>query len=290
MFGTWSLLASRRDGASLTGGFPSQPGSELVRFGAGKRRACTLLRALAVLLPLADPVYAETADSTLLAARNYVARWLAVLPDIVCRQTTERSTLDRRQMWRRDAISEAELTVEQGTERYRLLSVNGKPASDAQADAAHLWGSSGEFLSAVRRLFDPASKAEFRRRGTCEERGHRLCRYDFKVSQANSQWYVGGNSAYRPAYTGSIWVDVVDGAISRIEMESRAIPSRLTIRSASIQTEFEPATVGGVLHLLPSRSEVVVFANWGYAERRVIKYSSFRRFTAASQLIPEAPQ
>jgi hypothetical protein len=245
---------------------------------------------LAALLPVAGQASPETADATLLAAKNYVTGWLAVLPDIVCLQTTERSTLDRRQMWRRDEVSQAELTVEQGVERYRLLGVNGKPASDAQSTATHLRGSSGEFLSAIRRLFDPASQAELRQRGTREERGRKLCRYDFRILQANSQWYVGADPGYRPAYSGSIWIDLVDGSPSRIDMRSRSFPPRVPIRSATLQTTFEPVVINGESHLLPSHSVVTVFGNWGYAERRVIGYSNYHRFTAASRLLPDGPE
>lgn len=249
-----------------------------------------LLLELAVLISLSGPAHAETADSTLLAAQSFVRRWLDALPDIVCLQTTERFTLDRRQLWQREEFSQAELTIEQGEERYQLLSVNGKPPRDAKPAAAHLQGSSGEFLSAVRRLFDSASKAEFRQRGTREERGRKQCRYDFRILQANSQWYVGPDPGYRPAYSGTIRIDADDGSLSRIDMKANAFPARLAIRLATIQTEFESVALDGVPHLMPSRSEVVVFASWGYAERRLIKYSNYRRFAARSRLIPGEPK
>jgi hypothetical protein len=249
-----------------------------------------LLLELAVLISLSGLAHSETADHTLLAARRFVARWLDELPDIACLQTTERFTLDRRQMWHREEFSKAELTIEQGEERYQLLSVNGKPPRDATPAVARLQGSSGEFLSAVRRLFDSASKAEFRRRGTREERGRILRRYDFRILQANSQWYVGADPGYRPAYSGTVWVDVDDGGLSRIDMEAHAFPARLAIRLATIQTEFESVALDGAPHLMPIRSEVVVFANWGYAERRLIKYSNYRQFAAASRIVSEHPE
>ena len=286
-----SNLLCWRNGASMTIWVVLRNAPGLCPSGRGPRGwAGVLACALAILLPAAGPSYTKTADSTLLATRSYVARWLAALPDIVCQQTTERFTLNLRQMWRRDEISQAELTVEQGVERYRLLSVNGQPPSQAQSAAAHLQASSGEFLSAVRRLFDPISQAEFQRRGSREEHGRKLCRYDFRILQANSQWYVGADPGYRPAYSGSIWVDLVDGGPARLDMKSRAFPSSIPIRMATMQTTFELAPINGEFRLLPSRSEVVVFANWGYAERRVIRYSNYRRFAAASRILPAKPE
>jgi hypothetical protein len=249
-----------------------------------------LFMELAVLVSPSGPAHAETTDTTLAAARSFVSRWLDAVPDAVCLQTTERFTLDRLQMWQRQEVSQAELTIEHGEERYRLLSVNGKPLHNAKPAAARLRGSSGEFLSAVRRLFDSASKAEFRQRGMREEQGRKQRRYEFKVLQANSQWYVGADPGYRPAYSGSIWIDVDDGSLSQIDMKAHAFPAKLAIRSATIQTEFEPVALNGALHLMPSRSEVVVFANWGYAERRLIKYSNYRRFAAASRFVLREPE
>lgn len=253
-------------------------------------RRGVILTGLAVLLSFAGLARGEDVDSTLLSARNYVRQWLAAMPDVVCLQTTERFATNGGLLWRREVISQAELTVERGEERYQLLSVNGKPAGNAASAATQIEGSSGEFLSAVRQLFDPASRAEFRYRGSRVERGRTLERYEFRVRQENSQWYVGADPGYRPAYSGSIWMDGVDGRLARIEMEANTFPAKLGIRSATLQTTFEPVALNGAFLVLPGRSEVTVFMKWGYTERRVLRYSGYRRFTSASRLVVGSPE
>ena len=122
------------------------------------------------------------------------------------------------------------------------------------------------------------------------ERGRKLIRYEFRVLEANSQWYVGADPEYRPAYHGTVWADEPEGRLSRIEMEADEFPAKCRIRSAAIQTDFEAVTIDGTNRLLPSHSEVTVFANGGYAERRSIRYSGYRRFSAASRLVLECPE
>jgi hypothetical protein len=159
-----------------------------------------LLAACAMRMPVTA---AEAPPSGIERTRLWVERWLHAMPDFVCSQVTQQFWANSsRSIWRPHHRFEAEVTVLSGTEHYQLLTVDGNPAgADAPRD---LLSSRGEFFSAVRALFDPESHAVFADRGSHNECGLTLSRFAFKVPKAHSQWYVGRDGTYAPAYHGTI--------------------------------------------------------------------------------------
>ena len=218
-----------------------------------------------LLAPLATP------DPTLVRVRAYVSEWLRQLPDFVCTQTTERyhSTSSPTHTWIHDASLTTELTVENGQEHY----ANG---------GAEPLGSRGEFMSAVRTIFDESSKAVFRKGGTKTDGTRRLRRYDFRVSKQHSQWYVGPDPAVTPEYTGAVWVEESTGVVRWLFMEATRFPEHSLLQAVSLQIKL--ADTGGFV--LPARAEIRICTNQLYCERKKIEFHDFRRFTVRSRLLP----
>lgn len=238
---------------------------------------------LALLLSFA--LQGEDRDTTLPKARRYIATWLSELPDFVCHQSTRRFAAGPSHDWRPEGFFVTELTVSGGIEHYLLLSNVGETIRESYSVGFDKLGSRGEFVSAVRVLFDAASKSVFHRRGAHDQNGRRLRRFDFSVQRENSRWFLGPAPGYAPAYSGSVWVDEADGSLHQLDMEAQSFPGKLAIRAASMRIEFAFVESDGLRYLMPSRADVRVCTNRAYCERKRIEFSGFRRFTAKSRLL-----
>jgi len=236
-------------------------------------------------LLLSFTLQGEDRDTTLPKARRYIATWLSELPDFVCRQSTRRFAAGPSHDWRLEDSFITELTVTEGIEHYLLISKVGETVREPYAIDFDTLGSRGEFVSAVRVLFDAASKSVFHRRGARDQNGRHLRRFDFAVQRENSQWFLGSAPGYAPAYSGTVWVDESDGSLHQLDMETQAFPDKFAIRAASMRLEFAFVESDGLRYLMPSRADVRVCSNGAYCERKRIDFSDFRRFTAKSRLL-----
>ena len=240
---------------------------------------------LTIFLLLPGQITAKSADELLRTTRQYVAGWIDTLPDLVCRQSTNQFASYYRHNWQLGDWLVAEVAVENKVEHYSLLTRNGEPVARPK-EVADTLGSQGEFLSAVRVLFDPASKAEFKSRGIDRKNGSPLHRFDFMVRQKNSQWSVGPGSGYTPAYFGSIWVDEHNGAIHRLDMEAQNFPDKSYVRATSLRLMFSPVDIEGASYVLPTAATVILCTNRLYCERRNLTFSDYHRFTVTTRILP----
>lgn len=234
---------------------------------------------LLVALAAADPGIEKT--------RAYASEWLKQLPDFLCEQSAQRMKgTGRRDDWHLVDTIDTEVSYSGGKERYRLLRKNGTPVSGDRMVGTRNMGSSGEFATALRYLFSPDVAAEFKYKGTDKVRKQKLLRFQYEVKRENSHWSIGMQTMYSPGYTGSVWVEEETGRIHRLTMETRDFPEEFPVRSSYFQLDYTEAVIGEQSFLMPSMSLVEACDRRGLCDRKEIRFSNYRKFTAESQLVP----
>jgi len=236
-----------------------------------------------VLIPL-SMLAASNVNPEIAKTRSWVDQWLRILPDFVCSQSVDSFwAYSKHSTWRRDHNYMAEVTVISGIEQYTLLAVDGHP-DEGRSAYRNLLSSRGEFVSAVRLTFEAQSKAEFQYRGLHRRLDRELCLLQFKIRKENSQWFVGPELQYAPAYNGELWVDPVSGSIAELSMEATTFPSELALTSASLHLTFADVDIDHTAYVMPTSAEVNVCTR-NYCERRSISFSDYHRFTAHSRVV-----
>jgi hypothetical protein len=237
-----------------------------------------ILFLLPCLLPAAEQ------DPLLALIRQRVADWRRELPDFLC---TQESTLNRRNHGRGMRLSDSavyEIRVVRGRESYFLKRAAGIDLVESELVDFPEMNNRGEFASALLLLFDASSQTRFHRSDRETVEGRRLRRYDFRVRQENSQWFVGPGSGYCPAYSGSFWADETDGRVYRLHMEAHRFPRRYLVQEASLTISFKPFEIGGEPFLMPAQATVIACRSLMDCDRAYMGFTDYRRFTATSKV------
>ncbi len=195
-----------------------------------------------------------------------------------------------------DRLSIAVSYRQSAGEDYKLLSVDGIPATEGQGYGMKLGGtiSTGEYVSALTDLFRPESRAEFNMVDTDTLRGRRTIVYEYEVKKQFSHqtlgWGEGGSLKQQTVsgYRGRIWIDRENNRVLRIEDISAEIDSGFPITAASKLIDYEWVAINEQQHLLPSRAVVELTArDRGQTEqtRNEILFRGYRKFGAEVKII-----
>ncbi|HSV32589.1 MAG TPA: hypothetical protein VLH87_00570, partial [Pyrinomonadaceae bacterium] len=154
------------------------------------------------------------------------------MPDYLVKQQITRShALGQTNNWVvYDRLSIAVSYRQSAGEQYKLLSVNGMPAGEEEAEGSRygkkLGGttSSGEYVSMLADLFDPQTRAEFQPVDTDTIRGHSTIVYEYVVKQEFSRQTLSWSASLTSpevhavvGYRGRIWVDRETNRVLRLE-------------------------------------------------------------------------
>jgi hypothetical protein len=181
-------------------------------------------------------------------------------------------------------------------EDYKLLSVNGMPATQDQSYGLKLGGttSSGEYVTALIDLFRPETRAEFNMVDTDTLRGRRTIVYEYEVKKENSHqvlgWGEGGSLKQQTVsgYRGRIWVDREMNRVLRLEDISFDIDPSFPITAASKVIDYDWVAINEQQHLLPTRAVVELTDRYrGQTEqtRNEILFRGYRKFGAEVKII-----
>ena len=233
------------------------------------------------------------------------------MPDYLVKQQITRSrAFGQSKNWvPYDRLSIAVSYRQTSGEDYKLLSVNGMPVTEDQSYSMKLGGtiSMGEYVSALKELFSPDSRAEFQAVDTDTLRGRRTIIYEYEVKKEFSHqslgWGSGGSLMQQTiaGYRGRIWVDRENYRVLRLEDISNDIDPGFPITAASKVIDYDWVTIAEVPHLLPSRATVELTAHdRGQTEqtRNEILFRGYRKFGAEVKIIdvsekdfpPEKPE
>lgn len=220
------------------------------------------------------------------------------MPDYLVKQQIARShAYGQSKNWAvYDRLSIAVSYRQSAGEDYKLLSVNGMPATEDQSYGMKLGGtiSTGEYVTALSDLFRPESHAEFNMVDTDTLRGRRTIVYEYEVKKEFSRqtlgWGEGGSIKQQTisGYRGRIWVDRENNRVLRLEDISTEIDPGFPITAASKLIDYEWVTINEQEHLLPARAVVELTArDRGQTEqtRNEILFRGYRKFGAEVKII-----
>jgi len=220
------------------------------------------------------------------------------MPDYLVKQQIIRShAFGQSKNWTvYDRLSIAVSYRQTAGEDYKLLSVNGMPATQDQSYGMKLGGttSSGEYVTALSDLFRPETRAEFNMVDTDTLRGRRTIIYEYEVKKENSHqvlgWGEGGSLRQQTVsgYRGRIWVDREMNRVLRLEDISFDIDPGFPITAASKVIDYEWIAINEQEHLLPTRAIVELTDRYrGQTEqtRNEILFRGYRKFGAEVKII-----
>ena len=251
----------------------------------------------------ANPVVASlppTAEGLELLERTRKATMGAVekMPDYLVKQQIIRShAFGQSRNWAvNDRLSIAVSYRQSAGEDYKLLSVNGVPASPEQNYGIKLGGttSTGEYVTALSDLFKPETRAEFRMVDTDTLHERRTIIYEYEVKKEFSHqtlgWGEGGSITAETiaGYRGRIWVDRENYRVLRLEDISTEIDPGFPITAASKAIDYDWVTINEQPHLLPSRAVVELTSRVrGQTEqtRNEILFRGYRKFGTEVKII-----
>jgi hypothetical protein len=220
------------------------------------------------------------------------------MPDYLVKQQIARSrALGTTSNWNvYDRLSIAVSYRQTMGEQYKLLSVNGMPPNvDEQEGSTYgdkLGGttSTGEYVSMLSELFEPATRADFEMVDTDTLRGHRTIVYEYAVKREFSKQTLKFQASIDSApletivgYQGRIWVDRYDNRVLRLETISVEIPAGFPITAAKSVIDYDWVSINDVSHLLPSRAVIELTSHLGAQTeqtRNDILFRGYRKFGA----------
>jgi hypothetical protein len=232
------------------------------------------------------PSAAEQAR-TLELARDTALHYAKTLPDFICTESIQRSSMFGRLVQSADKLT-VQLTYFGEKEKYTLVAIDGKPTTQPFESLDGLL-TGGEFGSMLFRVFDPASASDFQWKSWATIAKRPAALYSYRVDRANSHYTLGyrtDTGELRTATVGQSGVVALDRATSmvlRLTVEAVDIPKDFAILSASTTTEYGFIEVGGNQHLLPVRAESEMLRS-PTTVRNVVSFVGYRKFSADSTI------
>jgi hypothetical protein len=240
----------------------------------------------------APPSVAEQGEAVE-SVRQYALNYTASLPDFLCTQVTRRYVRGGL-FWGglADTLT-AHVAFTGQKEEYKVVSRNGRPASNWSLMWADGATSEGEFGSMMAELFKPSTEVSFHWERWATLRGRRAHVYSFRVAQKRSRWRIQ-DARFRlhvvAGYHGLILVDSGLPAVLRI-VEVAELPATFPMQSVEETLDYDLAGVGGRQYLLPLRA--VVMLREGIVNRtgvmNVIEFGGYRKFAAESSVSFDDP-
>jgi hypothetical protein len=107
-----------------------------------------------------------------------------------------------------------------------------------------------------------------------------------QVAQQDSGWKVEHKGrVVRPAYKGSVWVDVNSGRVLRIELQSTKMPEDFEIEKAEWVVDYAYVELSGDYYLLPVAASNL--ACWRYkwdCSRNDIAFQNYKQYMSDSYI------
>ena len=222
---------------------------------------------------------------------NYVLGQEKDLPNFVCVQTTRRFEDLDNGGWRPIDTVVEQLTYFDHRENYKVLELNGQPASIAHE---HLRDapSSREFSSLVRTIFLPRTQTAFAWQAWSKLRGRRMHVYAYRVRPFQSRFHIEAPEQSLDlvaAYHGLISIDSEKHFVHRVTLQFDDIPLSFPIQDVSLMLDYGYAPIGDTAHLVPLRFEVR-YRKGNQLVKNDVNYDDYRKFNALSAIKFWSPQ
>ncbi len=212
------------------------------------------------------------------------------LPNFICTQITTRFERIFPKGWHQVDNFVADLTYFEKKENYKIISVANRVTTTATIENLSGARSTGEFGSALRMLFDPASDAAFRLEGVDLTNGHETVRISYQVPQETSRRTINYNNEKitTTAYRGRCWIDPASFNVVRLEDKAFNIPEGFPVRRSEGAVDYELQEIAGRKYWLPVHAEMMMVQGGGNLyTRNVIEFKKYRKFEAEVKIVPE---
>ncbi len=197
----------------------------------------------------------EEQKKILREAHIYATDYSRNLPNFICTEVVRRYSQVTGKNTGHTDIVKLNLSFFDQKERYRVISVNNRPAN---LSLEELGGATtqGEFGTQLKAIFAPESRAQFTWVRWARLRGRRTHVFSYRISRENSQWtVVGENQKAVVGYTGQIHVDADTGMVLRFTCEATEFPKGFPIDWAKASLDYGFVKLKNREFLLPLRFE-----------------------------------
>ncbi|MGB6691845.1 MAG: VWA domain-containing protein [Terracidiphilus sp.] len=230
--------------------------------------------------PTADELKSILADAT-----RRANEFSESLPNFMCAQVTDRSTLSRRDgKWRhRDNYVEL-LEYRDGNETRTMLELNG---SKSDLDQRGIEGmiSYGEFGGVLKSVFQPSSKADFQWRSTGTLGDGTVQIFDYKVARENSTFDIGPTLHQVVAgFHGQVFIDSATRSVRRITMVADEM-DKFPLHATSVSLDYDYILINNHDYLLPVGGEVSTRLGRSKAILNQIEFRDYRRFGSNARIL-----
>ena len=230
----------------------------------------------------APPAPTDDQQKTIIEkAREWALQFSSGLPDFIATETVSRSSAKKNsQFWApQDTLTMSVAFSQKTRERYKLLTINGKPTKKDLSEAGG-FTSYGEFGTGLQFLFDPASKTQFLWDRWTMLDGRPTYVFSYKVDLAHSTYTLTLlNKRIRSAMKGYVYLDRDSLQAMRLTAEADGFPPEWGEMKTLTVVDYAYAEVAGERHLLPRRTYSRLMQG-AVRQRNVTEFSDYRKFSA----------
>lgn len=217
--------------------------------------------------------------------RQYAMSYEQSLPNYICVRV-DRKYIDPNagQSYRSIGTVFARVSYNEGEERYKVYSVNGKIVD---TDMGGVGGggarSTGEFAGLMRSIFEPRSEADFGWDHWATLRGRRMAVFNYFIDSGHSSYTIStggeGEADQRiiTAYKGLVYADANTGEIDRIKFIAVDIPRSFPVQEATEILDYDLTDISGQQFVLPMRALLLMKAG-RQSDKNEIEFRDYRKF------------
>lgn len=257
--------------------------------GGCKRQAMRRIGVTLLVWLSAQTAFAQSASeqSELVEkARQVAAEEFQSLPDFIALETIRREALGKgSSSWKPQDTVTLEVTLVEGQEQYKLLTLNGKPTRKTKADLNGM-KISGEFGPSLWRIFDPGSKTQFKCEGTAQLQNRTVDVCSYRVEKDHSQYGYDFHDGHKGslAYGGSVYIDRDSHQVLKMTYSAAGMPNDWPIAADSGGIDYTQVDIGGKPFLMPQRAEWNGAFRNGSQIRSVTEFSNYHKFVTDTKL------
>ena len=237
---------------------------------------------------LADslPPAGSEQERLLASARQAALDYAGLLPNFLCTQTVRRTADHGRGFTPVDTLT-VEVRYYEGEDRYLLTEVNGTPAHAQYGDSRGTL-SRGEFGSNLRRVFDPASVADFRFERWTAVNGRPAAAYSYRVERGKAHYQIEateGGKFFRGlvGLRGEVIIDRETYSVLRFNYRADDILPGFPVRRTNVTVDYGDVKIGDKSYPLPVKATVELEDKVG-TSRNEVTFHSYRQFASDSSL------
>jgi hypothetical protein len=230
--------------------------------------------------------------------RQYVANYDNSLPDFICLEIEQRSIAPNHGGRSGNAPSfrlldtiTSKITYYQHQEKKEPILNGSRPVS---GEYEKLGGatSRGDFETALKMLFDPATHTRFEWARWTTWRTRLTMVFSYQVSQDRSQYRIGTGEHQVEritAYSGEVFVDAQEPhAVTRLTSKAEDIPVDFPIQRAETILDYKSVDIGGQVFLLPYDGQVLMDSADGMSKNDN-RFDFYRKYEVGSSITFDLP-